>query len=376
MEEHRHRILMVAVFLALAAATVLLGVAYSRYRSVGPELLVNGDFSRGLDHWRIQGPPAAVSLTREEPPTVRLHSADPDRYTGIVQSIRDPGRFKLLELSGMIRTKAVAAGKEAWHKARLILSSFDEKGRWIPGAHLVVALVGDHPWKRYAEVFQVIPEAEELRVSIQLAQATGIVWARDLSLREAMQRPLYVFVQTGVFGLWGLFIACLMVPLVLGCPRNLLRLALTASILLVLSGTLLPGPYRRVVERDMTDAYVAAIAHREPGAADTQQPAQGRSHRIKVWEGIRNIAKAGHFVLYGLLAFSLAAAFPARAWGILMLELGMMGGGTEMLQFFIEGRTPLVGDWLLDLAGATAALGLVALWRKRHIANLVKVRVP
>ena len=96
-------------------------------------------------------------------------------------------------------TYAVAAGNESWHKARLILSSFDAKGRWIPGAHLVVALVGDHPWKRYAEVFQVIPEAEELRASIQLARATGTVWVRALSLREAMEKPLYVFVQAGVF---------------------------------------------------------------------------------------------------------------------------------------------------------------------------------
>jgi VanZ family protein len=80
-----------------------------------------------------------------------------------------------------------------------------------------------------------------------------------------------------------------------------------------------------------------------------------------VWDRIRNAGKSGHFVLYGLLGISLAVAFPARAWRTLMLELGMMGGATELLQFFIEGRTPLVGDWLLDLAGAGAGLGLVTL---------------
>ena len=131
--------------------------------------------------------------------------------------------------------------------------------------------------------------------------------------------------------------------------------------LLVLSGTLLPGSYRQVLERDMTDAYQSATS---PGAsvAETQPPDRPRS--IEVWDRIRNAGKSGHFVLYGLLGISLAVAFPARAWRPLMLDLGMIGGATELLQFFIEGRTPLVGDWLLDLAGAGAGLGLVTLWRR------------
>jgi VanZ family protein len=354
-----HRVLVVVAFLLLTAVTVTLGVAYSRYRSVGPELLVNGDFSRGLDDWRLSGPPGAIAV--EPPRTVRLQAADMEHYVGLTQAIHDARRFALLELSGTIRTEAVVAGMEAWHKARLILSSFDQEGQWIPAAHLVAGLEGNHPWQQYATVFPVIPEAEELQVSIQLARATGRVWVRDLSLREAVEKPLYVFLQAGAFGLWGVFLAWLMVPLVVTCPRNLLRGALIVCMLLVLSGTLLPGSYRRVVERDMTDAYQSATS---PGAsvAETQPPDRPRS--IEVWDRIRNAGKSGHFVLYGLLGISLAVAFPARAWRTLMLELGMMGGATELLQFFIEGRTPLVGDWLLDLAGAGAGLGLVTLWRR------------
>lgn len=359
MVQDKHRVATVVVFLFLALVTVVLGVSYSRYRSVGPELLVNGDFSRGLDGWRVSGPSGAIAL--EQPRTVRLQSADQEHYVGLTQSIRDAGRFELLELSGTIRTDAVVAGKEAWHKARLILSSFDQEGLWIPAPHLVAALVGNRPWQRYAMVFQVIPEARELQVSIQLARAVGRVWVRDLSLREAEEKPVYVFLQAGVFGVWGAFLAWLMVPLIVACPRNLLRGALIVSMLLVLSGTLLAGSYRQVLERDMTDAYQAATS---PGApvAETQPP--GRSGRAVVWERIRNAGNAGHFVVYGLLGISLAAAFPARAWRPLMLELGMVGGATELLQFFIEGRTPLVGDWLLDLLGAAAGLGLVTLWRK------------
>jgi VanZ family protein len=354
-----HRGLVVVAFLLLTAVTVVLGVTYSRYRSVGPELLVNGDFSRGLDDWRISGPSGAIAV--EQPRTVRLQSADVEHYVGLTQSIHDAGKYELLELSGTIRTEAVVAGKEGWHKARLILSSFNQKGGWIPGAHLVAALVGNNPWQRYAMVFRVIPEAEELQVSMQLARAAGKAWVRDLSLRQAVEKPLYVFLQVGAFVLWGAFLAWLMVPLVVSCPRNVLRGALIVSMLLVFSGTLLPGSYRQVLERDMTDAYQSATS---PGESVEETHPLGRSRRVVVWDRIRNAGKAGHFVLYGLMAISLAAAFPARAWRTLMLELGMIGGATELLQFFIEGRTPLVGDWLLDLLGAAAGLGLMTLWRK------------
>ena len=59
--------------------------------------------------------------------------------------------------------------------ARLILSSFDEKGLWVPAAHLVAALEGNRPRQRYANVFRVIPEAAELQVTMQLARASGKV---------------------------------------------------------------------------------------------------------------------------------------------------------------------------------------------------------
>ena len=74
MVKDTHRGLVVVAFLLLTAVTVVLGVTYSRYRSVGPELLVNGDFSRGLDDWRISGPSGAIAV--EQPRTVCLQSAD------------------------------------------------------------------------------------------------------------------------------------------------------------------------------------------------------------------------------------------------------------------------------------------------------------
>ena len=117
-----HRVAKVAAFLILAAVTIVLGFTYNRYRPVGPELLLNGDFSRGLEGWQISGPSGALAV--EPPRTVRLQSDDPGRYVSLTQTVQDPGRFKLLELSGTIRTEAGGAGKQEWPKARLILSGY------------------------------------------------------------------------------------------------------------------------------------------------------------------------------------------------------------------------------------------------------------
>ena len=80
--------------------------------------------------------------------------------------------------------------------------------------------------------------------------------------------------------------------------------------------------------------------------------------QVVVWEWIRNAGKAGHFVLYGLLGISLAVAFPARPWRTLMFEMGMMGGGTELLQFFIEGNEAIArGAWEAGVKFAAAYPG-------------------
>lgn len=384
MPESRHRTLKVVVFLCFATATLLIGISYDRYEPVGPEILINADFSRGLDGWRLKGPSGNIVL--EEPGTVRLHTNKPNTHVSLTQSIDDPRRFVLVRLSADMRTEGVVAGQRNWQKARLIMSSFDGKGRWVPAPHHVNSLVGSHPWKRYEQVFRIIPEAGKIDIAAQLDRAMGTLWIKDLSLRKVVQNPTYAWLQAGFFGLWGLFFVWLLAPSIVGSGGRILwRGMVLVSVLVVLAGTLIPGGQRGELEKGLLSAYQSVAARnlsrtaapaekvapdrtevRDQTVAEgrTVAPVEKRVRTIELWERMRRATKAGHFVVFGLLGLSLAGALPASPPGRLFLDIAMLAGATEVLQFFIEDRMPLLGDWLLDLAGGIAGLALMSLWRR------------
>lgn len=390
--------LKIALFLSLATATILVGIFYDRYEPVGPEVLLNADFSRGLDGWKLKGPAGAITL--EEAGTVRLLSNRPNTHVSLTQSIDDPRRFVLVRLSAEMKTEDVTAGQRNWQKARLIMSSFDGKGQWVPAPHHVNSLVGSHPWKRYEQVFRIIPEAGRIDVSAQLDRAMGALWIRGPSLRKVIERPVYALFQATFFGLWGLFLVWLLAPSVFGPGgRFVWRGMVLLSALVVLAGTLVPGEQRREIEKDLLYGYesmadpnpsrkaspadraaidrtaapghtVAPAETEVPGrtAAPSQAVAPGRERvrTIELWERIRKAGKSGHFVLFALFGLSLAGAVQECSRARLFLDIAMLGAATEVLQFFIEDRMPLVGDWLIDLAGGLLGLALMSLVGRRR----------
>ena len=72
----------------------------------------------------------------------------------------------------------------------------------------------------------------------------------------------------------------------------------------------------------------------------------------------------GHFVGYALLGGLLARAFADgraagltnRAAGFAWIGSAFYGATDEFHQSFVPGRTPDVNDWLVDIAGAAAAI--------------------
>lgn len=362
MPEREKRVLQLAVFVVLTLATVLLGVFYDAYEPVGPELLVNADFRLGFAHWTVAGPSGAVEL--EEGRTARLHSSDPGGHVSVTQSIPHAGRFKLLRLSGEMRTEGVVRGEKSWQAARLILSSFDGKGQWVPAPSNVISLIGDRPRQRYEGVFRVTPQAEELQVSVQLERATGTLWVENLSLRSVLEKPGYAYLQTAALTLWGLFLFWLLVPLIAACRGWVLRGVVVVSLMLILGGTLLPGKYRQILERDAAYTY-ETMSRPRPSEKESQAGGTETPRILVIWEGVKKLTASGHFAFFGLLGLGLAAALPMRPRKFVLLDVGMLAGATEVMQFFVEGRTALFGDWLLDLAGAGCGLVLVSLWRDR-----------
>jgi len=361
-------------FLLLSLLTMLVIFFYDPYLAVGPELLDNPTFSEGLAGWNFHGPDGSVTPGADG--TVRLESGDPSQNVVIYQKIAEPQRFTLLRLAGFLRTVEVVAGSKGWHQARLVLASYDRDGKWLAGPHHVVSLASTHNWKRYAEVFRILPGARELRVMAQLPYATGTMQVGHLSLRPVEAKSSAPFLRILFLAAWGGLILWVFLPLLRAGRTACRRVALAMALLAVLIGTLTPGDLRKQWQDDSVatlESIGRQIATATPDEAVTAavEAKRGRHNsRHKLDRHLLAILKAAHFLLFGTLACCLALALPGLPLSGLLGPLGMLATATEFMQFFIRGRTALYGDWLIDLVGALVGLGLYRLIMKRLSAGV------
>ena len=85
-------------------------------------------------------------------------------------------------------------------------------------------------------------------------------------------------------------------------------------------------------------------------------PYQNIESASRIWD------KAAHFIAFGLILWSLGVLFRRlpRTWAAMIAIT--IGGAVEVVQRF-TGRDPSWGDFLADILGVAAALGVWALWR-------------
>lgn len=371
------RELKLLVFFALATlATILFALNTPPYLPIGPELLRNPGLADGLEGWKVQGEREAVQADGRGGVSLRL--ADPARSLGLTQVRHDLGGYPRLMLSADLACTGVEAGKRGWEKARLVLSSHDEQGRWIPASHVVANLTGSLGWQRYAEVFTPVPQARQWRVSLQLPRATGHLEARALSLREAGENYVFGAGRFLAFTFWAIFLLVLLKGRFTGEGGYFFKGAALLTLGFILWGTLMPVQTRtevlaegnRVV-RELRQRFMAEPARveslQEP-AVQTAGLSRAAAPELEIGS---DQAKAGHFLLFALLAFFLGISLRhGGGWLPLAVELFQLGAVTEMLQFFVEKRTPLVSDLGIDMAGG--ALGLILALGVSRLAGLLK----
>jgi len=71
------------------------------------------------------------------------------------------------------------------------------------------------------------------------------------------------------------------------------------------------------------------------------------------------LSKMGHFVFFAVFAGIAVLIMNEPSFFRVMPILLMFAGGTELSQFFIDGRGPLFSDFLIDMAGSVFGLVLV-----------------
>ena len=162
--------------------------------------------------------------------------------------------------------------------------------------------------------------------------------------------------------LWLLYLAWLFAS-----PLRASRRRVLSSILLaiVLVGSLTPNTFRqKLVTETKKRSYTISrtiITGQDSAKKPPMRPLAWNRAAARI---IYKINKFGHFVLFALLALTLLRTVPAQRRRQLPLELTLAAGGTEMMQFFVPGRTPLLRDFYLDCAGIALGLSLwlVGVW--------------
>ncbi len=344
-----------AVFSVLALISILFANVFEPYRVVGPELLVNHDFRQELSGWEQSGPTGLVKY--EHPQTVHILSNRPELFIGLSQKIENPERFKYLSLSGEVRTENVTSGNKGWNKARLIMSSHDQHGRWLPAPHHVILLTGTNSWHPYGNVFEVHKDASEVRVTAQLPKATGSLWVKNMSVRQAVPRVSAKFFLISGIAIWSIFLLSLLLPYFRRARNGILQIAVCTVVVSLLAGTLLPSDINTQLRKEsvniLHNVKHYSLQETQPGSVQ-----QRLKHDLPVRKILR-IQKIGHFSLFVLLSLLLAVAYPKVSKWQLLIDVTILAAATELMQIFIESRTPLLDDLLLDSSGALLGLGII-----------------
>ena len=330
-----------SVLLALMAGTVAFFSNFERYENTSPELLGNDDFSAGRERWKKTGS-ATVNVANG---AVTIRTTAEKRNGALRQTVVVPQQ-RLYRLEADLRSDAVMPGPRRWETARLILVSFDSNEHQV-GIEQVARLEGTHDWRHFEKVIEIPAKAGLVQVAVQMLKSIGTLEARSLSLRAVSERGDYATYRYLGIALWVAVAAWVLVPVVAKLHFGLWQAAICGILVLILAGTLMP--------EDVKEAAQTEIGQLLPAAIQELMVAGKKTSGALVFD-YTPISKAGHFLGFALLAFLLCQVLAIRGITYALLTVVLLAGISEVLQFFVSGRTPGLRDILIDLAGAVAGV--------------------
>ncbi|MBA3754756.1 MAG: VanZ family protein [Nitrosomonas sp.] len=321
------------LFIFLAAATIASHLWIDRYQQIGPDLLTgNWEIMASKNSW--------VDITENE---LTLSSRDSRTGAGAYQNLPMIAQGTGLIFSAEMKCDNVVLGKKLWNRARLILvQNNGKKDRWNL-SHVVASLTGTHDWQSYRNFFYITPKTRSIWIAAELNQATGSLQVRNLQLYPVSETQTYSRIRTIILFSWGAFFLLLTGSCLFAEKRSMLfRVLLASAFISIIVGTSLPGY--------MKDS----VSHQIETQIDTDSPA---FKTIIPWD----LSKVWHVCFFFLLGLILCLMLKKQPATHVMAIILMMAGGTEIVQLYIDGRTPLVTDFFIDAAGGIAGMALIRL---------------
>jgi len=343
----RRQSLWTACVLLLCSATVVFFNHFPRYLA-GPQLLRNPGFADALTGWQVTGAGTAEAIDG----SLRLDLAEVKGGVEVSQTIKAPPLGSLLQLSCHVKSQAIQPGKRGWELGRVVLVSGDRQGKPIYAyPHLLTALTGSRAWTAATQVFAVAAGVAELKVAAQLMHSPGQLWVKDCRLNKLALSQHFHAWRYVLLTLWiSLGAGLLLVWLRSGLSKaqDPVKCLLTMGIL---AGVLMPGSVKHQVGGWLVRYGLQSAASADVFFQSSDFPYFDTALHWPDWD----MFKLGHFGLFACLAFVLSVKGSGRR---VLPALALFAGASEVLQLFIQGRTPRLSDIAIDCGGVL--LGVLA----------------
>ena len=321
----------IVLFFFLAIATFASLSWVNRYQQIGPDLLTS--------HWTTTAFGGnRVDISDNE---ITLFSTNPRAIALAQQSLAEFKNGSVLLFSAEMKSNNVVSGRKPWNRARLILVQNDgKKDRWnLPLT--VTTLKGTHDWENYQNFFYITPETQSIRVIAELNQSTGFFQIRNMQLFPVHETKMYWWIKNIILISWSAFFILLIGSCLFAEKRSMIfQILLASAFIAIVIGTSLPGYMKTFLVYEV-ETQIDEIS---PTFTD-----------IVPWD----LTKVWHACIFFLLGMALSLMMKKVPLTQVMVIIMMMAGGTEIMQLYIDGRTPLISDFFIDSGGGLVGTLLI-----------------
>jgi hypothetical protein len=324
----------VAAALVLSLATALVFQQMGRFETVETgwpfdprfeSIAAGGAAEDG--RWQVEGDPSGISADHG---LLRLRNTDPERGIGVRQVWRlEPGGPRAFRLAATVASEGIAGQRNGFRVGEVTLvADNDIRRRFFRQIHRLAGLRGTREPARFVEHFEFPSGAREVELAIRLRHATGELRVSGLDLRALGERPLFGLARATLRVAWAVVLAagCLLFWRGVDHRRSALALLLAAA----------GGMGLLMMPEGVRDSTILRALDLVPGSL----------------LGVDSLAYVGHFAIFAVAGFLVRLSRRGEPWPRQVLLLVGLAGLSELLQFLAELRSPTLGDWLANAAGA------------------------
>ena len=138
-----------------------------------PNVVVNGDFEKGIDGWKVVGDPRMASVESEDSNHfVRINPKDP-AFSNVEQRFPVGADWEGVEVTARIRVTGLEKGPESHNTATLLYVFEDAAGQHV-GEWTQFMVAKDQDWTEVAgDVKPIPPGATTLVINCAMMNAAG-----------------------------------------------------------------------------------------------------------------------------------------------------------------------------------------------------------